>query len=177
MKHWRYLNYVVRHKWYVMKACFKRGMYWRGIKHDLSKLLPSEWFPYVEYFYGPRYSEAEFDRAKRIGIFLPTRQEVTDKFNVAWLKHQHRNDHHWQHWVLTGDGGDVIAMEMPVKCRLEMLSDWDGAGMAINGRIDTKNWYLRNRDIIKLHPITRSMVELDLGISCFEGAETCAACS
>jgi len=47
-----YLKYIIRHKWYVGIECFKMGVYWRGITHDLSKFLPSEFIPYAKYFYG-----------------------------------------------------------------------------------------------------------------------------
>lgn len=51
-KHLRYLKYLIRHRWYVFLECCKLGIPWRGIVHNLSKFLPSEWFPYVERFYG-----------------------------------------------------------------------------------------------------------------------------
>jgi hypothetical protein len=51
-KHLKYLKYVLTHKWYVLLKCIELGIPWRGIVHDLSKFLPSEWSPYVEYFYG-----------------------------------------------------------------------------------------------------------------------------
>lgn len=57
MKYLKYFWYVIRHKWYVMLACFERrnihnGMVWLGIIHDWSKFRPSEFFPYAEHFYG-----------------------------------------------------------------------------------------------------------------------------
>lgn len=52
-KHWKYLKYVVRHKWYVFLACRQLGVpLWQSIIHDWTKFLPREWFPYVRYFYG-----------------------------------------------------------------------------------------------------------------------------
>jgi len=52
VKHLAYLRYVLRHKWFVLLACWRAGLYWRGIVHDWHKFLPSEWFPYVEHFHG-----------------------------------------------------------------------------------------------------------------------------
>ncbi len=52
----KYLNYVIRHKWYVGMACFRNGLYWRAIVHDLSKLLPSELIPYARFFYQAKKS-------------------------------------------------------------------------------------------------------------------------
>ncbi len=142
-KHLLYLKYLLRHKWFVMLACFRYGLYWRGIKHDWSKFLPCEWFPYVESFYGPQ----------------PRKQRTKERFDRAWLHHQHLNPHHWQHWVLREDSGATKVLEMPRLDRLEMLADWEGAGRAITGKKDCKEWYLKNRDLILLHPTTRALVD------------------
>jgi len=42
-QHWKYLAYVVRHKWFVFWACADLGILWRGLVHDLGKLRLSEW--------------------------------------------------------------------------------------------------------------------------------------
>jgi len=52
MKYLKYLKYILKHKWYVMIECFKNGLIWRGLMHDLSKFLPSEFIPYANFFYG-----------------------------------------------------------------------------------------------------------------------------
>lgn len=164
LKHWRYLKYVVRHKWYVMLACFRRGLIWRGLKHDWSKFLPSEWFPYAESFYStiPREKRDELREQcwKATGNYpWTTLATVKSEFDAAWLHHQHFNDHHWQHWVLREDSGKTKLLEMPWVCVQEMLADWEGAGRAIHGTNDTSAWYHKNRDNIQLHPKTRVIVE------------------
>lgn len=88
MKYWKYLKYIVKHKYYVMIECFKMGIYWRGLTHDMSKFLPSEFFPYANYFYGN---------------YPKLKEQVEYEFTVAWLKHQKRNPHHWQYWLLIND--------------------------------------------------------------------------
>jgi hypothetical protein len=50
--YWKYFKYVVKHKWYVFVACCKQGIIWRGIIHDMSKFLPSEFIPYARFFHG-----------------------------------------------------------------------------------------------------------------------------
>lgn len=52
IKYLKYLRYLLRHKWYVGIECFKRGLYWRGIIHDMSKFRPAEFIPYTNFFYG-----------------------------------------------------------------------------------------------------------------------------
>lgn len=41
MKTFKYLSYIIRHKWFVFIAACKLGIPWRGITHDLSKLMPA----------------------------------------------------------------------------------------------------------------------------------------
>jgi hypothetical protein len=47
---------------------------------------------------------------------------------------------------------------MPNKYAREMVADWIGAGMAL-GSPDTLAWYEKNKNKIRLHPITRMYVE------------------
>uniref|UniRef100_A0A6M3LYX9 Catalase n=1 Tax=viral metagenome TaxID=1070528 RepID=A0A6M3LYX9_9ZZZZ len=149
----KYLKYVLRHKWYVMLACFQHGLIWRGITHDLSKLRSSEFFPYAWYFYGP-----EPNTRDESGYYKPT--DTGDKaFDFAWLLHQKRNRHHWQFWVLPEDGGGVKVLEMKENDRVEMVCDWIGAGMAISGRRTVRPWWDANRHKMQLHPDTEGWIE------------------
>jgi hypothetical protein len=105
--HLQYLSYVLRHKWFVLVECWKMGLFWRGLVHDLSKFTPAEWFPYVRYFYGPKVEVKNtkvYDQA--IDKWTPLMEapdSVKREFDVAWLHHQKRNSHHWQYWLLTPD--------------------------------------------------------------------------
>ena len=154
MKHLKYLRYLARHKWFVLVACFRRGLYWQGIIHDWSKFLLSEWLPYAQFFYGNRFVSENAKDLRRIS------------FDRAWLEHQHRSPHHWQHWVLRNDDGSTVALNMPRRYLLEMLCDWEGAGRAITGKIGgTPSWYAKNRHKMLLHPATRAIVEMELGIT------------
>lgn len=163
-KHLKYLRYLVRHKWFVALACFRRGLWWRAIKHDWSKFLPSEWFPYAEFFYGTRYTDEQRHQCFNVtGSLLPTEDSMRNDFDKAWLMHQHRNSHHWQHHVLRNDDGTTVTLRMPSDDAQEMLCDWEGAGRAINGKIDTLSWYSKNRDRIQLHAETRAFVDWELG--------------
>src|SRR5437868_1583323 len=103
-KHWKYAVYLARHKWFVFVAGLRtKAPLWRLIIHDWSKFLPCEWFPYVEYFYGEkvRLQKEEWDDSR----YWPLAQKYYDAFDRAWIHHQHRNPHHWQHWVLREDSG------------------------------------------------------------------------
>lgn len=143
MKHWKYLCYLLRHKWFVGRACFRYGRVWQGIVHDWSKFRPDEWFPYANFFYGEK----------------PSSLFSKNAFDLAWLKHQHRNPHHWQHWVLREDSGDIKCLEMPENALVEMICDWEGAGLAITGKRETRVWYEKNKEHIQLHELSRNLAE------------------
>lgn len=164
MKYLKYLWYVIRHKWYVMWACFNRsefhtGMYWLGIIHDWSKFRPSEFFPYAEHFYG-KGKDITAGRDET-GYYKPTDTGDAD-FDFAWLLHQKRNKHHWQWWVLPEDEGGVKLISIQPKYRLEMLCDWLGASKAQGHGGDiasVRAWYEKNGAKMQLSPSTREWVE------------------
>lgn len=147
--HWAYLKYVLRHKWFVFRACRALDVsLWRAVKHDWTKFLPSEWGPYVRTFYKPDGSKQYVE---------------SEAFSIAWRHHQRRNSHHWQYWLLTWDRGNTVPLKMPDADVMEMVADWFGAGRAITGDWEAPTWYLKNKDAIRLHPETRERVEHFLG--------------
>jgi hypothetical protein len=142
----RYIDYVNRHRQYVLEECEKLGVLSRGLRHDLSKFSVEEFAPYAQYFYGGYQREQ-----------IPW--QVKQRFDRAWLLHQKRNDHHWQFWVLGEDSGATRALLMPEDAVREMVADWRGAGRAITGEDKTTEWYAKNREKMTLHPETREYVE------------------
>lgn len=156
----KYLRYVVRHKWFVMKECFRRGLIWRGLMHDNSKFYPAEFIPYARFFYGDKKPKRD-----KTGYYKPT--DTGDAaFDFSWLLHQKRNDHHWQWWILPEDEGGIKVLPMADDALIEMVCDWVGAGKA-QGFIsppdkpmqECQNWYEKNKHKINLHPNTRENVE------------------
>ena len=148
MKYLQYAKYLIKHKYYVLIECFKRGIYWQGIKHDLSKFYPSEFIPYAPYFYG-RYLKGDIKEYKPA--------DLNGDIGYAWFLHQKRNKHHWHYWILPQGQGKMKALDMPMKYRKEMLCDWIGASKAQGN--DLKVWYRKYKDKIQLHPETRKWVE------------------
>lgn len=143
--------------------CWKNGLYWQGVVHDLSKWLPSEFIPYAQYFYWGRekIDRETFDAMAEFGCAeaAPYGYFAEDRFNYAWLHHQRRNKHHWQYWVRMNDDGDVVPMKMPEKYVKEMLCDWWGASVATGNGGNSKDWYEKQKENTKLHPETRAYFE------------------
>ena len=155
-KHWQYAGYVLRHKLWVLVACLRYpyrqwGLIWRGITHDWHKFLPSEWCSYVERFYGVGADLS--DRDLPAGVALD--------YDDAWLRHQHRGDHHWQWCILRGDDGSEKVLPMSLMARMEMICDWYGASRAqgYGGWQSVAIWYEKNKGNMRLAPSTRDVVE------------------
>lgn len=175
--HLRYASYVIRHKWFVFRAGLKtKAPIWRLVIHDWSKLTPAEWFPYVQTFYG--WKTEDYKQAARHNVWMKgargSEWRSPGAFDRAWLHHQHRNPHHWQHWLLREDDGDTKALEMPEKFVREMVADWMGAGRAITGKWEVTDWYAKNAAKIVLHPDSRALAESLMGYGTtheYEGAK------
>ena len=153
MKHLQYLSYVLRHKWFVFLESCKLGIPWQGITHDMSKLLPSEWMPYANFFYGNKVQPIR----DSTGYYKPT--DTGDAaFDFAWLLHQKRNKHHWQWWCLPEDEAGLKTLPIPERFLREMLADWQGAGRA-QRRPDTLAWYSKNGHKIQMEAKSRAWLE------------------
>jgi hypothetical protein len=162
-KYFHYIRYLIRHKYYVGRECFKFGLYWRGIIHDWTKVLPSEFFPYVESFYGPKKEERELyiRREKAVLGYQITKsaEQVQEDFDRAWLLHMRRNKHHFQFWVGIMDRGTQFTVEIPKKYLIELYCDWVGAGLAITGKRDVASYYEKMKECTILHPNSRAFLE------------------
>lgn len=110
--------------------------------HDRSKYNGDEFEAYAQYFYGK----------------TPPSEKTIKKFNTAWLLHQNKNPHHWQHWVLINDDGTIEAQDMPLIYVLEMLCDWHSFRYVDNS-ISTQQWYEQHRDKMILSPNTIKLIE------------------
>lgn len=115
----RHLKTVLTHKYYVAKYCFKAGLYWQGLTHDLSKFSPVEFFESVRYYQGTR---SPIDACKE-----------ENGFSMAWLHHKGRNKHHYEYWQDNFDKG-TTHLVMPFEYALEMVCDYLGAGNAYSGK-------------------------------------------
>ena len=77
MDFWRHLKTVQRHRHLVRQYCFRLGLYWQGLTHDLSKFSPVEFWAGVKYFQGDR---------------SPNDAQRRDKgYSASWMHHKGRN--------------------------------------------------------------------------------------
>ena len=141
--YWNYFKYIIQHKWFVGIECVKMGMFWHAITHDLSKFLPSEFFPYADKFFSGDY-------AYRYHF-------VEMRFAEAWLHHQHRNRHHWDYWV----NSSGTPMPIPRKYIKQMVADW--RGMARKFGDTARSFYEKNKSKMVLNNETVIVLEKLLG--------------
>ena len=82
---WRHFKTITTHRILVMQGCFKMGLYWQGLTHDLSKYSPTEFMTGVRYYQGNK---------------SPNAAEREEKgYSEAWLHHKGRNRHHYEYWT------------------------------------------------------------------------------
>ena len=101
---------ITRHRHLVIYHCYKCGILWQGLRHDLSKYSPTEFLEGIHY-YRP-------DRSPNIGA------RMHKGYSRAWLHHQGRNKHHFEYWwdynMKTKKKEPV---RMPVRYVIEMFCD------------------------------------------------------
>ena len=162
IKHYKTIRH---HKMLVMKNCFRCGLYWQGLTHDLSKLAP------VEFWAGAKYWQ---------GTCSPNNaQRQAEGYSAAWLHHKGRNKHHLEYWIDYAPDGDhaMAGMRMPARYVAEMVCDRIAASKNYKGDkyTDAAAWeyYDRSRDHYILHPETRKELETCLLILRDEGEDAC----
>ena len=80
----KHLKTVRTHRKWVRKACFKLGIPWQGLTHDLSKYSLTE-LRICKYYTGKGSPHEECRR--QIG------------YSPSWIHHAHKQKHHYQYWV------------------------------------------------------------------------------
>ena len=105
-----HLHTVNRHRRLVRHYCFKLGLVWQGLTHDLSKYSPTEFWRGVKYYQGWR---------------SPNDQErLENGVSLAWLHHKGRNRHHFEYWTdLSPVTRTYEPVDMPVRYLCEMVAD------------------------------------------------------
>lgn len=150
MKAIEHLKTINHHKYLVMQHCFRAGIYWQGLWHDMSKYSPAEFLVGAKYYQGFR---------------SPNNAEREDKgYSSAWLHHKGRNKHHMEYWIdySLAANGQMEGMKMPSKYVVEMFCDRVAASKTYQREkyTDASAWeyYYKNRGHYMLHPDTEHML-------------------
>lgn len=149
---WLHFKKICIHKYYVGKYCWRMGLYWQGLTHDLSKFSPIEFWESVKYYQGDR---SPIDACKEV-----------HGYSKAWLHHKGRNKHHYEYWQDNFDqGGQPLIM--PYKYAVEMLCDYLGAGHAYSGKNFTYEseiewWKKKKSNPLAMHPAIQKFIEMSL---------------
>ena len=146
----KHFKTITHHKWLVLKGCFRLGLYWQGLTHDLSKYSPVEFLVGAKYYFGNH---------------SPNDGERQDKgYSSAWLHHKGRNKHHLEYWIdYTSQAGHRMAgLEMPVRYVAEMFCDRVAASKTYRGSAyrdsDPYDYYMRSAGHYMIHPNTAALL-------------------
>lgn len=146
-----HLKTINRHKWLVMKYCFRLGLYWQGLCHDLSKYLPSEFLVGIKYYIGTESPNS-------------VQRKVTG-ISTAWLHHKGRNKHHFEYWMDYSANPDegIVGMKMPIKYVAEMFCDRLAASKNYRGDLYTPShpleYFQKDCHRMIIHPETAELLE------------------
>ncbi len=130
--------------------CFKAGIGFQGLFHDLSKYSLAEFIPGAKYYLGTK-SPNEKERE----LF---------GYSLAWMHHKGRNKHHFEYWVdLNTATKRYEPVPMPMRYLTEMFCDRVAACKIYKGRDYTDSsalqYFLRGNARSKMHVETADLLE------------------
>ena len=160
MKAWQHFKTITHHRWLVMCGCFRVGLYWQGLTHDLSKYSPAEFLIGARYFQGDK---------------SPNAAERTDKgYSEAWMHHKGRNRHHYEYWTdMNRQTRNYESVQMPRKYMVEQVMDRRAACIVYQKDAYTDrsayDYFMTSRERELMHPNNRKELEFLLGMLAEKG--------
>lgn len=147
---WKHFCTITKHRHMVIRHCFKAGILWQGLRHDLSKYTPTEFLPGARFYLGDR-SPTEAER-REFG------------YSQAWMHHKGRNKHHFEYWTdYNPKTGRMEPVEMPLRYVKEMFCDRVAAGKIYLGDKYTNDnpieYFLSGCAQRLMHPKTAKLLE------------------
>lgn len=141
---------ITKHRHKVIAHCFKAGIGWQGLRHDLSKYSPTEFLAGAKYYQGTR-SPNEAER-EAYG------------YSKAWLHHKGRNRHHFEYWFDYNPATKRNQpVKMPLKYVIEMFCDRVAASKIYQGKNYTDrhplDYFLKAKANRIIHPETSDFLE------------------
>lgn len=155
MKLIKHLITITKHRNMVVRLCFKAGIGFQGLFHDLSKYSITELKAGAKYYTGKRSPNA-FER-EEFG------------YSSAWLHHKGRNKHHFEYWVdYSYKEKTDVPVPMPINYLVESLCDRIAASKVYKGENYTDRsaleYFEKSNDAKRMHPtsaeIMRSWLEM-----------------
>ncbi len=153
MKLWQHFKTITYHRFLVMKYCFRVGLYWQGLTHDLSKYSPAEFWVGVKYYQGNRSPNSA--------------QREQQGYSTAWMHHKGRNRHHYEYWSdINIKTRRYEPVEMPRQYFVEMVMDRLAACRVYKGKEYTDGsaleYFTSSSDRNHMHPETQRKLGLVL---------------
>ena len=150
MHPFRHFATITRHRHRVIAHCFRVGIGWQGLRHDLSKYSPAEFWAGARYYQGTRSPNEEERAAKG--------------YSTAWLHHKGRNRHHYEYWTdYSVETKQIEPVKMPVRYVAEMFCDRVAASKIYRGKAYTDShpleYFLAAKSRRRIHPATSDLLE------------------
>lgn len=147
---WKHFSTITAHRWRVMWGCFRVGLYWQGLTHDLSKYAPVEFLQGAKFYQGTRSPNGAEREAKG--------------YSEAWMHHKGRNRHHYEYWTdIDRQTGHYAPVPMPRRYLAEMVMDRRAACMTYQGKSYRPGaeleYLLRSHERLEMHPETLRQLE------------------
>ncbi|MBE7047097.1 MAG: catalase [Ruminococcaceae bacterium] len=146
----RHFATITKHRHKVISHCRRAGIFWQGLRHDLSKYSPSEFLMGARYYIGTR---------------SPNDGERADKgYSSAWMHHKGRNRHHFEYWTdYNPETRLMTPVKMPINYVKEMFCDRVAASKIYQKEnYDPKHpleYFMRGKAKRSIHPETSDLLE------------------
>ena len=150
IKAWEHFKTITEHRHAVIRNCFKAGIPFQGLFHDLSKYSPSEFIVGAQHYQGTR---------------SPNEGERDDYgFSYAWMHHKGRNKHHFEYWTDYDPKTRLMSpVKMPLRYVKEMFCDRVAASKTYLGENYTDSapldYFIRGNTATRMHPETAALLE------------------
>lgn len=141
---------ITKHRHCVIAHCFRAGIGFQGLFHDLSKYTPTEFIPGARYYQGNRSPNE--------------RERELFGYSLAWMHHKGRNRHHFEYWNDLNPATKLYEpVPMPVRYVKEMFCDRVAASKIYQGKNYTDahplQYFLRGNARAKMAPVTADLLE------------------
>ncbi len=150
MKAWQHFKTITKHRWLVCVGCFRVGLIWQGLIHDLSKYSLTEFMEGARYYQGTRSPN--------------TAEREVKGYSESWMHHKGRNRHHYEYWTdMNRQTRNYESVPMPRKYLVEMVMDRRAACMVYQGKAyhpgSALEYFLKSRERELMHATTRQELE------------------